>query len=333
MKLLKSNFLSFCAVYALVSIAVVLGMLQFEPWEQVSLLWEKDVNPLFFIGTGHPHVPRYLVAYPGFLLEDLFPSVGFSLYISIFLAMNVQLFRSIALIMIRRAPILLINAAFVSVLLVMNGRGVIAWAAWLLCVLICLKMLVKTISPIRQFFYTALSCWLASVSTGVFTLVVFILFIFMLKNTFGGHKSGLRRSLIWSLLLVVFAYFVSDHLIVSISKNLVFYGGGLTGAFNMLEHGVGTIFVKFTLFNVILIFCACCSAVVFSYAALFGHHWTALEWLILFCFVGGMFGITVLTLVIPLLLLKLNNNFLRFFVPSSIAPIFQKPWRPQIYYR
>jgi len=294
------------------AIATLSGAKIFKSWDQVNLLWESGADPFEMI--GNTHLPRYLVSYPGFLLEDAWPGIGFSLYICLFFSLNVVLLRLIALVYRGRPPSLLAYFVFVFIQLAMNGRGVIAWSGWLVCMLICLRVSAGYSLPA---FYRvglmAVSAFLSSVTSGVYITVMFA-FAIVLPWRLPSRSNLLGSSILFVLAVPLFSSLL-NHLHESINKNLLFYGGGWSGLLTMASHGFGGFFEGgFT------IFLLSAAAVSVSFLAIlvrasYGVKFTTLERLIGIASIGGLFGFTVFTLSIPPLLLQFfvapsNSGFL-----------------------
>lgn len=289
-------------IYFLISVLFVLsGIKSFEPWPQVSKLWENEINPLLIL--GHAHMPRYLVVYLGFRLEELFPNAGFSLYISIFLAMNFLLLRRVSLLSIKRTPSFVVYLIFFTIHLAMNGRGVIAWTAWLLCLLICYKISLGISSVTNQIGWLALSCLLAAVTTGVFILIILAFAFVILGNLKVTGRWSLTQFLFTLMIAIPIGYLSLDYFILAITKNAEFYGGGIESGFRMLEHGLGIIFLELNLLNAIIFWGLACGFVIVIYFHILTRRFSLLSRFVVLSTAGGLFGFTVLTLVIPLLLL------------------------------
>lgn len=288
-----------------VALATLLDVKVFNAWGQVQELWLSDVNPFLLI--EHPHMPRYLVAYPGLVLEEVFPNVGFSLYIAFFFGINLALFRAVALLAIHRQPSLLTYVGFIAFHLVMNGRGVIAWTGWLICVWICLRIYRQWNSPISYFGWAALSFWLAAVSTGVFSVVSVTFALFFMRHYLRSTQPiQFFHKLLAFCLVLPLAYFVIEYFLIAAEKNVEFYGGGVDGFFQMLEHGLGYVFLEFNTFSVLLLFLLAFLVLILLVMMLSGRRISHLETLIAIPFFGGFFGFTTLTLMIPLMLLRVQ---------------------------
>lgn len=302
----KSYFILALIVFSAAALASASGMKVFNSWDQVSMLWEGDINPLLLI--GHPHLPRYLVAYPGFLLDELLPGIGFSLYIAVFVAINFVLLRAVALLAIQRKPSITTYLGFAVIYLAMNGRGCIAWTSWLLCIWVCHKISMNIDRAASQLGWIALSCLLAAVSTGVFIVVVVTFLFFILGHHRPAKQVSLTRKVLILCVAVPLGNAVLEYFLIAVEKNIEFYGGGMSGVINMLEHGLGVVFVEINLLSLVLLWFVAFGAVVVAFMAISGRRFCPLDRLILLPVLGGLFGFTVLTLVIPPLLLRLQGR-------------------------
>ncbi len=304
MKFPNSTILGLFA-FSVAALASVTGIKVFTFWSQVLIIWESGDSPLLLI--GHPHVYRFLIVYPGFLLEECLPSMGFSLYIAIFFACNIILFRKISLLAIRQEPSLFIYILFSSIHLFMNGRGVIIWTAWLLCVWVIHKISLKKSSPASQIFWVVLSSFLSTVSTGVFIVVIVAFSFLLLANIQSSKRSSINHRLLIFSLGSIFGYIFIEYFVLSIEKNTDFYGGGIPGAFNMLQHGMGAFIIEGNLINAIFFGFFVTSFVLGLAVAIWGYRFSLLDRFMGLTIFGGLFGFTVLTLLFPLLLMKIQK--------------------------
>ncbi len=305
MRSLKSGSL-WIGAFLSVALISASGILRFEAWTQVMDLWDTEISPFLLI--GHPHFFRYMVAYPGFLLEDKIPGFGFSIYIGIFFATNVSIFRRLIWLASNRSAPVLAWTVFISSHLFMNGRGVIAWTAWLLCAYLCLRISRGESISLAKLLLIALACLLAAVSTGVFIVTVVTITIFTLSN----YKHAVNRSkwrvFLFALLFIPIAVVIADFFWVAIEKNLDFYGGGFEGAINMLNHGLGGIFSGSTVSTILAMWLIGLTLSTIIILVLHGWTWKPLQKLIFLAFFGGLFGFTVLTLAIPVLLVYFTTG-------------------------
>lgn len=276
----------------------------FYAWEQVSTLWNGNINPLSLF--GHPHFPRYILAYPGFLLQELLPINGFSIYISVFFAINVLLLTKVSLLINHRRPSIFIFTIFIATHMAMNGRGVIAWTSWLICLWVCLKLKKKIARPFTEMGWITLSCWFAAVSTGVFILVITTFIIYLSKNIKLGEIAKSEGKVRTIFFVLPISYVFLHYFIVAIEKNLDFYGGGVGAVFNMLQHGLGIVLINLTPINLLLIITMGFLSVFIVALVTLGRSMTDHELFIVLPLMGGFFGYTVLTLIIPSLFLRIS---------------------------
>lgn len=283
------------------------GLKTFEAWPQVLDLWQAEVHPILLI--GHPHLFRYLVAYPGFMLEAYLPSLGFSLYVGLFFAANVALWRKLSLLVCQRKPTVWAWAIFLAAHLAMNGRGVIAWTAWLLCACTCLEMSRGEIQAGRKLVAMAGASLLAAVSTGVFMVTVSALTYFHWKasRTRPKKMSRLKRYTLY-LVATPIVFVLANYFATALTKNLDFYGGGLTGALTMLEHGLG-VFLLGRSTSILLVLTALSPLLAVAVLLMIsGRPMRPAQTLLAFAIGGGLFGFTVLTLAIPIALLLFQRK-------------------------
>ena len=276
-------------------ISFFLDLKCFKPWIQVQELWDLQVNVINFILAGHIHSSRFLVAIPGFQLEDLFPGAGFSFYISLFLAVNAFLFSNVSNKLSHGYLNLLVVFIFIVIHFAMNGRGVIAWTGWLLTCNIFLNTLPSSFAQYRSVLIL-LALLLASVSTGTFIINAVVLVI----SLFNKYQLGtLFKPRIRSFLLLIsstpFVIWSIKYFLSAVSKNVDFYGGGFEGAVAMLEHGYGSVF-DLSLFESILVLSAI--AIFLTGLRFYGFKFLLkpLNFLLCLCLCGGLFGYTILTL-------------------------------------
>lgn len=277
------------------------GVKEFAAWPQVLDLWEQQATPASL--ASHPHLFRYMVAYPGLLLDDAYPVLGFSLYCCFFLLLNASVWSAIVRKTHLSAPSLLTWGIFLMAHLFMNGRGVIAWSAWLLCVSLCIDLSRAAVPVKWPLIRGTVACFLGAVSTGVFVIVLFSIFVFFLERwKAGGVRLRNLRGLIVLLMLVPCAYVFTSYFIVAVEKNLDFYGGGMQGFIHMLEHGMGKVFFAGGGLGIVLVALAAPLGALGALIFFFGPPIRPVRKLMIISVAGGLFGFTVLTLAIPLLL-------------------------------
>lgn len=293
------------ASFAFVLCVVLSGFKSFSAWPQVTELWEQGHS--VFSLLGHPHVFRYAVAYPGLSLEEMYPGLGFSIYCSFFIFLNSFLWSDITRKAKLPTPSLVVWGVFFCAHFFMNGRGVIAWAAWLSCVSLCVEIC-RPLSIVRfPVARAVLACFLATVSTGVFVVVVFSIVFFV----FGRWRAGeidVKSVKVFLAFIVAtpFAYVFICYFFEAIQKNLDFYGGGIQGVVAMLEHGLGGLLLFDGELVLLFAFLIVSFSLVAALICYVGLEVKPLRKLIAISMIGGFFGFTVLTLSIPLILYEMN---------------------------
>lgn len=187
----------------------------------------------------------------------------------------------------------------------MNGRGVIAWNAWLICMHLCFDMSdVK--SKFNLLFRILIACFLATVSTGVFVVVVVSIFLFLFKTFYENKLNlNLKENLLNFLLFSPLFILVIGYFIVAVNVNINFYGGGFDGVFGVFRHGMGKIFYllgeKVAVVAIILFLIFFPLFIIFNKRLIFQK----INILQITAIIGGVFGFTVLTLAIPVFLSRL----------------------------
>lgn len=300
-------------VVLLLMLAITLsGVKEFAAWPQVWELWMQHATPASL--TGHPHLFRYMVAYPGLMLERAYPGLGFSLYCCLFLLLNASVWSAIVRKTHLVSPSYLIWGMFLLAHMFMNGRGVIAWSAWLLGVSLCIDLSRAQVPVKWPVVRGVAACFLGTVSTGVFVIVLFAIFVFFLERwKAGGVKLRNFRGLLVLVLLVLCGYVFVSYFIVSVEKNLDFYGGGMQGLVLMLKHGMGKVFFAGGGLGLVLVVLALPVGALGALVFFFGPRIRPVRKLLIISMAGGLFGFTVLTLAIPLLLCEAGSAMRRVF--------------------
>lgn len=304
---MRADFPAFIVSF-LMFFLIASGLKEFYAWHQVLYIWNyKGKVPL---ELWDQHFFRYIIAYPGLYLKALFPPFGFSIYCLIFFVLNVVLLSRIFCKVFGMEPSFLWWCFFISAHFFMNGRGVIAWTAWLSCIAICIDLNESEKKVRKAGLRFVGTCFLAMVSTGVFIVVVSSIFLFVFNRIKQlGFSCFLKtRSLFAFFALLPFVFLFANRFYVAIYKNISFYGGGGLSILNMLDHGAGKFFLDLDSFGRWLMLFLI--SPFFSVLALFlfcRKKSRVDEKLLLITIIGGFFGYTVLTLSIPLLFIQFER--------------------------
>lgn len=286
----------FAAMFGGMLLLTVLGLKNFTAWSQVEDLWKTELPPIFFV--GHPHFFRFAVAYPGFLLEDLVPGFGFSMYISVYSGVGASLLASLAYENGNRRISGFGWVVFAGFQLAMNGRGAIAWVGWMLVALNCCRLERTGMFSLRMAFRWLVAALLVTVSTGVFVVSVACFVLFM-KRHLRQIKVAIWMKLLMLLTAIPVVYFVGDYFLLALQKNIDFFGGGFAGLIGMLSHGLGGVLASAPALLLILFVFVMPAALIWGFLVIFGAKIHSLSQLTIVAVLGGGFGFTVLTLAVP----------------------------------
>lgn len=318
--------ISTLVILSVMAVLTLSGMKEFSAWPQVLDLWQERATPTSLL--GHPHLFRYMVAYPGLLFEDIYPRLGFSLYCCLYMVLNASVWSAIVRKTQLVSPSYLIWGVFFLAHMLMNGRGVIAWSAWLLCVSLCIDLSRATLPVKWPILRGAVACLLGAVSTGVFVIVLFAIFVFLLSRWRAGSlKLKNFRDLLVLLILAPCCYVFISYFFVAVEKNLDYFGGGLHGLIQMLGHGMGKIFLNEDGLDTdlgpsmaILLVLAIPIGSLVGLLFFFGPPIRPIRRLLIISIAGGLFGFTVLTLAIPLILCEAGNATRRILRFLGVRP-------------
>lgn len=290
--------LTFFIIQGILIASYVFGMKVFVPWQQVLELYSSDG---LAISPNHAHFYRFIIAYPGLHLNSILPHLGFSLYIGIFLFLNVVLWYSLLHRKIKRKSIILISCFLLLLAhLLMNGRGVIAWSSWILFLDVAFS---SSKVNIVKFIKVVVSCALATVSTGVFLLVAVSALVWFARVLMIKEGITLFSKLILFGLCLLVTPFVSSFFVLAIEKNINYFGGDVDGLILTLTHGAGEWFfvnpftafiLTVSLLNVFFVSCYLGLRVGFSSERFLFYP------LFIISGVSGLFGYLTATLIIPL---------------------------------
>lgn len=303
-------------VFVLINLLHLLGIKSYLPWSQVTFLWLSD-NELADL-TKHFHFYRLLIAIPGLWLEDRLPTHGFSIYISFFLLLSAYLFQKSHRIVTGWPPQLWSWALLIPLFYMMNGRGAIGWAGWLLCVHASLRVMyyVKPAQPGKTVLEITLGLILSVVSSGVFVCSIMLVGLLIFKVIFRGNwqlrRLTIRQLTGWSLLLVLIPgilYLAISYFVSAVEKALRFYGSGLDGLIGVATHGIFSKIEHLSGIHLLAGFCLLIGMLLFFRSSLPSRIGWNIITIISIALFGGIFGLTILTLAFPLIIIVLGKLF------------------------
>lgn len=296
------------------TIFCILELVQFRLWPQVAFFWRVDYKPLEMLADFQGL--RYLLVFPIFKLSDwmaiphdrlfslLIPVMIFAIaYYSTRSTQSLDGQESTA----RSALIFTgISCLFIILSMFMNGRMMFAMtgSSLLLWTLINWEYgrdSINLLSVVAAFF-------LASVSSGAFVTMIAAYYFFLAVNIAIANPSVCRRKilLIYSMLLLLLA----PYLTLLIQKLLFAFGGGIGAFVKMLGHGYGE---KLSQSNLAILTVG--TVLVFTFGYRYRHlilHYWILASFMGFAIVGGLFGISTVTILLPHLSVAMCLGILRY---------------------
>ncbi len=229
------------------TLSCLTGVVSFELWSQVIVIWEKEYdNIINIIMMNHPHLLRFLLVLPVFLLSNIL-SVDYNYIFSVFVPVLVIL----SVLNINKVVIdfdeqyrdfekyILFVSTFIfvaSISLFMNGRMLFAIAGGSILLYITHFWDRLKFSSVVTGSFVGL--FISSVSSGVFTGYVVSFIAVSIFNLLVVRSRKNKALFLFSILyFVVVAPFLWKYFF----KNIEFYGGGVEGFIEMLNHGFGFI--------------------------------------------------------------------------------------------
>lgn len=281
------------------SALALLDGFSFFAWQQVVDLY--NYHAPFDALYGHPHFFRYLVAYPGLLLSDLYGEEMFSLYIVSFMTLSIYLMYY--LLKDTKSLIILFGCVSVFILhIFMNGRGAISWLGWMMILFVIFTNSGQK-DKIFNTIILLVALLLCSVSSGTFS-VAYASVIFFYVYKFIKYFRFVSIHVLISLLIPIFiSYAYYDLFMSGLDRNLNYYRiGSRNIIYNMIEHGFGSIVLEHPIYISVAI---ALLVIIFSYLFFsLRTKPTILEFIAIGVpLAGGVFGYTTMTLAIPSLFL------------------------------
>ena len=281
----------------------LIGLKEFKLWPQVELLWEAKFNLKYFL--SHPHGTRYLLVYPIFFVSE-YIGIGYNILFSwlvIFFIGPLIVYKNIKLSEHFGLQTVLSNVTLLLVfnilLYFMNGRIVFS----LLGASIFVEL---SFSQNKGFYYLKafLAIFLSTASSG--TTMVLVAWFLLYEIFF--RKKNAKDRVLFLLICGVGAYYLLDFFVLIISKNINFFGGGITGLLNMLSHGMGKILLIGVEVSILILFIILTAATII---------WLSINILkmrlniqaTMFLFIAivfGSFGYSTATMGVPIILLCVN---------------------------
>ncbi len=227
----------------------------FEFFPQAYALLEINPSLVYWFENGHMHAIRLMIAYPGYIFQNLFGlelNVAFSYYCTIIFTllfiklMNIKDYFSKKKGMLDIVGICLFFVFVMILFFIMNGRICFAFLGFsvLIYEMVVLYNEANPQNWLLRYLKVMIGIILSTVSSGTmavscgFVGIMFIMRIIKQKKIEKGAIRLISVCVVGSPVL----FFAIKYVIKMINKNLIFFGGGFDGAINMLQHGIGRIF-------------------------------------------------------------------------------------------
>jgi hypothetical protein len=245
------------ALYAVLLLLLIQGKwIEFDFLPQVKALLEENSSIFYWFSVGHPHAIRFLIAYPGYFISNFYNiglNAGFSYYcVVIFTALYLVIAETIVRIkeckkhFIREVKIITALTPLLILPFIMNGRLIAAYLGFSILILIYVNLFngKPVLRKIKLFSIGFLGLLLTMVSSG--TMAVALMYVFFLTFLLNYKRIKQKRFMKQAgcvlLLISPIIYKVLMYFWQMVLKNVNFYGGGVGGFFNMLNHGAGRYF-------------------------------------------------------------------------------------------
>lgn len=313
------KLISYLVVFAYFFL-VFIGLLSFELWPQVEYINSVAENVSLLSLIGNYHFPRYLVVYPVYFLSGLVSNIDknvlFSLYVVLFFFLTVCLCSKVLTDLAFKSRIrfkgignfnlcfLILTIFLTPALFTINGRaifGIFSSALLMYTLYFWERMPIS-----KKLWLSIFSIFTSTVSSGFTVLSFAILALFVLIKNVNRLNS---KSLIILSAFIVMGIFSFDFFWFAIDKNVGFFGGGVSGLINMLNHGLG----KFFHGDLVLFFMVFASGVIFiATLLLIVRNVNLFLFILAMSSLVGLFGFTTMAYGIPALVVLLAFSLFYF---------------------
>ncbi|WP_428260202.1 hypothetical protein [Gallibacter sp. Marseille-QA0791] len=248
---LRNKVFSFFTL-CLVICGVYLGIYAFDFIPQAYTLLNINKNVVFWLQSGHIHAIRLLIAYPSYIMSQIFEielNLAFGYYCAIVFSM---LYYYLTLLLelygnMRKKIDNYVLLIFILLLCaVMNGRISFAFLGFaiLLREMTACYCETKPNKWLNRYMKVIIGVVLSAVSSGTmviaisFTIVMFIMRIIKYKTLGKIHWEAIRLLAICTIFSALL-HRGMNYVLFMINKNLTFFDGSV---FKLLQHGLGRIF-------------------------------------------------------------------------------------------
>lgn len=224
---------------------------------QAKDLLDMNPNIFYWLSIGHAHAVRLLVAYPGYIMSIVFGvtlNEGFSYYcIFMYLLMYLNILDSSRNIKVFKGHILYklkdVLCLFPMIILtfLMNGRLVAAFFGFSILVdLFCKVFNDIKVNMVSVIIVISFGFLFTTVSSGT----MMVSFIYIVAMIYFRNKNNLNKKrfgFTFAIMLILFMPIIIEifqYIYFMFMRNVNYFGGGIEGFINMMQHGVGRYFIN-----------------------------------------------------------------------------------------
>lgn len=245
-----------CLIYfEIIMIFINLKFIKFDFMPQAKVMLDTGETLVNYFLDNHPHAIRLLIAYPGYIISNLANidlDYAYSYYILIifcFFYINIfEIYLYIARFIDFYSYILVPVYIFISIMIlsfIMNGRVIFAFLGFAI-VLKNLIYVVKSKFYMKNYFGILAGVLLSTVSSGtmlvvIIFLILIIVYLYGFKIIYAIKLNQLKMLITLSLVTPVVVVLIS-YVNLMLMRNINYFGGGIFGLVNMMNHGIGRYF-------------------------------------------------------------------------------------------
>lgn len=230
----------------LFSLLISLNIVEFPMFPQAAEIFSMDEDVFYWFSQGHPHAIRLLIVYPGVMISKAFRltiDLGVTIYsASLMILIVFFMMRMLNIIGKESRLTSLLSGIFVLALsIVMNGRLIFVFFGVSLLALYELKYREKETSIFALQIITGVAVSFTMVSSG--TMMISMAYTLLIlpyrwkKTVRFNEKVVFILTILISLIPVI--SLVLPYIVMMTCRNIDYYGGGIQGTINLINHGLG----------------------------------------------------------------------------------------------
>jgi hypothetical protein len=242
--------------YGILLVLVNFNIVLFNFIPQAKALLDSNNNLIYWFYSGHPHSVRLLVAYPGYILSkllDISLDQGFTYYGTLLFMLLYLVLTNIYDKLQHAKNILPSYVKYILMLiplgilpLIMNGRMLLAFLGYALLINFLVDFYKGNNKvTIILLFKIFISLILTMVSSGAMTVAILFLIsmVYSINSKNILNKKFIKKAVVLLIVLAPIINKLFNYFLLMLNRNIIYFGGGFQGFVNMLNHGLGRIFM------------------------------------------------------------------------------------------